>query len=99
MVICGEKLQVCEGPVNKSPRFAEAVPAEPVNKIRGKNAARAAPMSAFAALRVCSAAKMSGLRCKTSDGTSAGTRFNKCCCPKGFPVGKSFGKGAPTRSE
>ena len=43
-----------------------ARPAKPVSEIDGKNAARAAPMFAFAARSTCSAARMSGRRSRSS---------------------------------
>ena len=48
------------------------LPALPVRLIDGKNAARAAPMFAFAARRLYSAARMSGRCNSSSDGVPAG---------------------------
>ncbi len=50
-----------------------SVPSRAVSEIRGKKAARAAPMFAFAARSWCSAARMSGRRRRTSDGSPAAT--------------------------
>ena len=49
------------------------MPAAPVSVTRGKNAARAAPMLAFAACSSRSARRMSGRSSSTSDGRPAGT--------------------------
>src|ERR1700686_5785024 len=71
-VIWGEKLQTCV-PEPKSPESWELVePIEPVRVMVGKNAARAAPMFAFAAFNVCSASRMSGRHCTRSEGSPAG---------------------------
>jgi len=71
-VIRGKKLQAPE-PAPKSPsNEALAVPADPVRLIVGKNAARAAPILAFAPRSVCSAARMSGRRASSSDGNPPG---------------------------
>ena len=50
-----------------------AVPACAVREMRGKNAARAAPMLALAPISCCSAWRMSGRRVSSSDGTPAGS--------------------------
>ena len=48
----------------------------------GKNAARAAPMSALAALSACSAARTSGRRTSSSAGRPAGKVFANVCASK-----------------
>ncbi|MNJ52094.1 hypothetical protein D3C77_474140 [compost metagenome] len=53
------------------------VPALAVRLMLGKNAARAAPMLALAALSRCSASWMSGRRCSRSDGRPAGTSASR----------------------
>ena len=71
--ICGAKLQV---PVPAPSRSESSVLTEPtpaVRVMRGKNAARAAPMLAFAERSWCSAARMSGRRSRTSDERPART--------------------------
>ena len=51
-----------------------AMPTLPVSEMRGKKAARAAPMLALAAISCCSAWRMSGRCSSTSEGRPAGTR-------------------------
>src|SRR5262249_776189 len=63
-------------------------PPEPVKEICGKNCALATPISAFAAIRICSAWRISGLRCKSDDGIPPGTSGGSGCLTKvmrGFP--------------
>jgi hypothetical protein len=75
-----------------------AVPKLAVSEIRGKNAARAAPMLALAAISCCSAARMSGRRIRSSDGRPAGTSIVNCPSSRGSGGGRSAGSGWPTSS-
>ncbi len=59
--------------LNRPESSVLAVPKLAVSEMRGKKAARAAPMLALAAISCCSAARMSGRRISSSDGRPAGT--------------------------
>ena len=77
-LICGAKVQVPVPAPRKSCENSElVVPTEHVSVILGKNAARAAPMLALAAFSVCSACRMSGRSCTSSDGNPAGMSSQK----------------------
>ena len=75
-----------------------AVPAEPVRVMVGKNAARAAPMLALAALSWCSASRISGRRCNRSDGSPVGRSDKQSAGLNGDGGVRSSGKGRPTRN-
>ncbi|GAO04428.1 hypothetical protein PSR1_03322 [Anaeromyxobacter sp. PSR-1] len=94
----GENAQVPEPAVNRFDSSVEAVPTEAVSEIDGKNAARAAPMLALAALSWCSAERMSGRRCRRSEGRPAGSSATGGCCSSGAAAGRSFGSGPPASS-
>ena len=55
--ICGANDHAAEPGLNRPPSVGDSVPKLPVSETRGKNAARAAPMFAFAASSDCSAAR------------------------------------------
>ena len=59
--------------MNKFESSLLTLPALAVSEMRGKYAARAAPMLALAAISCCSAARTSGRRCSSSDGKPAGS--------------------------
>ena len=90
--ICGVKLQVLV-PDAEQPRElrAHACRAPAVSVMRGKNAARAAPMLAFAALSWCSAPRMSGRLSRTSEGSPAATASRSATVPK--PSGRRRADG------
>ena len=67
----------------------------PVSEMRGKNAARAAPMLALLAISNCSAWRTSGRRVRTSEGTPAGSSGNVADAVIGSPGGRSAGNGCP----
>ena len=73
--ICRAKLQTLVPDLKRPSRSGLEVPKPAVREIRGKNAARAAPMLAFAPRSRCSAARMSGRRRRTSDGRPAASPF------------------------
>ena len=94
----GTKVQALVPLLNKVSRSLLATPALAVSVMRGKNAARAAPMLAFSASRFCSAWRTSGRRTSSSDGTPAGRSLKKPCSASPKPAGRSAGKGWPTSS-
>ncbi len=49
-LICGEKVQAREPPLNKPDSCVLSVPKLPVSEMAGRNAARAAPICALAAM-------------------------------------------------
>ena len=71
----------------------EAEPTEPVRLMRGKNAARAAPILALACLSACSAARDIRTVEQHVELKLAGSLVNLNCLLKGKPAGKSSGKG------
>ncbi|CAB3975381.1 hypothetical protein BLA3211_08457 [Burkholderia aenigmatica] len=81
--------------LNRPPSVGLAVPNAAVSEIFGKNAARAAPMFAFAASSDCSACITSGRRVSRSDGRPAGTSVSRFCASSGMPAGRSSGSGSP----
>ncbi len=91
--ICGAKLQ----PKRLSPTSPSssvlAMPMLPVSVMRGKNAARAAPMLALAARSCCSAWRMSGRRSSRSDGRPAAISGASVVAASGGPAGRSGGSG------
>ena len=64
--------------------------------MRGKNAARAAPMLALAAISCCSAWRMSGRRSSKSDGIPTGTSRKDCTAGMAGAASRASGKGCPT---
>ncbi|MCY1457681.1 hypothetical protein D9M71_749980 [compost metagenome] len=96
-MICGWNSQVPEPPLNRPDRSGLRVPALAVRLMLGKNAARAAPMLALAALRLCSAWRMSGRRCSKSDGRPAGTSANRSSF-NGLAAGRLAGTPVPNSS-
>ncbi len=66
-------LKACEGVSKSVSRSLLCTPRSPVNAMRGKSSALAWPMSALAAMRVCSAARTSGRRSMRSDGRPEGS--------------------------
>ncbi|MOA05926.1 hypothetical protein D3C78_1255390 [compost metagenome] len=72
-LICGWNSQVPLPPLNSPDSSLLVVPARAVRLMLGKNAARAAPMSALAALSACSAWRMSGRRCSSAEGSPTGS--------------------------
>ncbi|KGS52720.1 putative outer membrane efflux protein OprM [Burkholderia pseudomallei MSHR5613] len=84
--------------LNRPPSVGLAVPNALVSEIFGKNAARAAPMFAFAARNVSSACMMSGRRVSRSDGSPAGMSVSRFCALSGRPAGRSSGSGSPISS-
>ena len=93
----GVKDQMVEPPWKSPSSWALPVPPEPVRAMRGKKAARAAPMLALAALRACSAACTSGRSTSTSDGTSA-SQAAMMPVPSNGPAGGTSGGMAPPTS-
>jgi hypothetical protein len=72
-----------------------AVPAAAVSVMRGKKAARAAPILALAARKARSACRMSGRRVRVLDGTPAGSSAT-AVMPSGSSAGShSAGSAAP----
>ena len=67
-VTCGEKLHTPVPEPKSCESWELVVPIEAVKLMVGKNAARAAPILAFAAFNVCSASRMSGRRPRRSEG-------------------------------
>ena len=78
---------------NSSPSSLLALPAMAVRAMRGRKAARAAPICAWAARSCCSAAWMSGLRTSRSEGSPAG-RGRSASAAGRRPA--ASGVGAPT---
>src|ERR1700687_2010248 len=72
-VTCGVKFQTALGPLNKLDSCVPCPPRNPVRLICGKYDAFATPISAFAAIRDCSVARMSGRRSKRAEGKPEGT--------------------------
>ncbi|MNZ21524.1 hypothetical protein D3C78_385980 [compost metagenome] len=70
--IWGMKVQVPVPPSNSPLSWLLAVPAVAVSEMVGKKAARAAPILALAAFRLCSAASMSGRCCSRLEGAPTG---------------------------
>ena len=68
-----------EPPSNRPKSSLLALPKPAVSDMRGKNAARAAPMLALAAISCCSAWRISARRVSRSDGKPAGTAPNSGC--------------------
>ena len=89
----GAKAQIPVPLLNRPLNSPEAVPTEPVRLMRGKKAARAAPILALACLSACSAARISGRLSNTSELKPAGSLVILNCLLKGKPAGKSSGKG------
>ncbi|MNT09121.1 hypothetical protein D3C72_1438900 [compost metagenome] len=96
-LICGENSHVPEPASNSPDSWRLAVPAEAVSEMLGKNAARAAPISALADSRRCSAARMSGRFWSRSEGKPAGTSATSLPS-SGSPSGRSAGRLAPSSS-
>ncbi len=95
----GASIQLPEPPLNRSDSALLAVPALAVRAMRGKNAARAAPMLALAAISCCSAWRMSGRRSSRSDGMPSGTSRRASARSSPCIVGSSrSGRGCPTSS-
>ena len=95
---CGAKRPVAnEPPWNRPDSSLLAVPTLPVSVMRGKNAARAAPMLALAAISCCSAWRTSGRRSSTSDGRPAGRSASSCCSASGS-AGGQVGSAAAGRA-
>ncbi len=69
-----------EPPLNRPESSVLAVPAPAVSEMRGKKAARAAPMFAFADSSCSSAWSTSGRCTSTSEGTPAGTSGKVTLC-------------------
>ena len=84
--------------LNRSDRSPLAVPTLPVSVMRGKKAARAAPMLALAAISCCSAWRTSGRRVSTSDGRPAGSSGRPAAPRAAQAGGRSAGSGWPTSS-
>ncbi len=82
--------------LNRPPSSLLAVPTLAVSEMRGKKAARAAPMLALAAISCCSAWRTSGRRISTSDGSPAGSVGAAAALPSGCAGGKSAGSGWPS---
>jgi len=70
-LICGWNSQLPEPASNSPDSSALRLPALAVRVMRGKNAARAAPMLALAAFSWCSAWSRSGRRWRISEGRPA----------------------------
>ena len=70
---CAVPVKANEPPLNRPERSPLAVPRLAVSVMRGKNAARAAPMLALLASSWRSAARMSGRRSSRSEGRPGGT--------------------------
>ncbi len=96
-LIDGWNSQVPLPPLNSPDSSVLALPARAVRPMLGKNAARAAPMSALAALSWCSAARMSGRRCSRSEGRPTGSSAS-CTCSSGAAAGRSAGSALPSSS-
>ncbi|CAM3220660.1 hypothetical protein JALI103349_28405 [Janthinobacterium lividum] len=97
-VTCGANDQLRALPRNRSPSSGLAKPSDAVSDRRGKKAARAAPISAFAATSAYSACRMSGRRASKSDGRPGGSCVSTGWPSSGRPAGKSVGNGAPSSS-
>ncbi len=67
-VTCGAKFHARDPPPKRPVSSSLPVPTEETRVMRGKKAARAAPMLALAPLSSCSACRMSGRRSRTSEG-------------------------------
>src|SRR5580704_11345643 len=87
--ICGANDHAAEPGLNKLPSEGDKVPKLPVSEIFGKNAARAAPIFAFAASNDCSAAAISGRRASRSEGKPAGISVRRFWLSSDKPGGKS----------
>ena len=94
-VTCGEKLQTPVPPPNSFSNSALVDPTEAVIVMVGKNAARAAPMLALAALSVCSASKISGRCCSNSEGSPAGMSASRLVSLNARDGGRLVGIGWP----
>ena len=90
-VIAGPTCHTRAGPVNRSDRATLSTPNMPVNEIRGKNSAFAAPIRALAATSPCSACRMSGRRSRRSDGSPAGIVGRVVCPSNAVPRGIGAG--------
>ena len=66
------QFHACAGPEKSLERSVLAHPKLPVREMVGKKRALAAPMRAFAAMRSCSAWRMSGRRSRRSEGNPSG---------------------------
>src|SRR6185436_19730411 len=87
----GPTCQARDGPVKSSDRDALSTPNIPVSEIRGKNAAFASPMCAFAEMSCCSAWRISGRRSSSIDGSPAGTWGGAACASRTPPRGIGSG--------
>ena len=95
----GASVQPHEPLLNRPDNALLAVPALAVRAMRGKNAARAAPMLALAAISCCSAWRMSGRRSSRSDGMPSGTSRSATAPPSACTLGSNrSGTGCPTSS-
>lgn len=92
----GTKLQVPEPDPNRPSSVELAVPALAVSVMRGKKAARAAPMLALAARSWRSACRTSGRRVSTDEGTPASSSGRAVAASTSLPGSSSAGTGAPT---
>ena len=91
----GAKLHASESDLNSPDSSALAVPNAAVSEMRGKSVARAAPMSALAALSWLSAWRTSGRRRSTSDGMPGATSPGGIT-PARLAGSSSSGTGEPT---
>ncbi|MCY1534545.1 hypothetical protein D9M68_699210 [compost metagenome] len=84
--------------MNRSESALLAVPTLAVSEMRGKKAARAAPMLALAPISCCSAWRMSARRVSRSEGNPAGTSRNSDCVVTASLAGSASeaGSGCPT---
>ena len=96
--ICGTKLHAPEPPSNRPSSELLALPAVAVSVMRGKKAARAAPMLALAAISARSAWATSGRRASTSEGTPAGSSVTAARRALSASGSSSAGTPAPTIS-
>lgn len=92
-VICGAKLHAVALPLNSELSVVLYNPLDAVSEMLGKNAARAAPILAFAARRLCSAAMMSGRLVRRSDGIPGGSAAIRCWSSSPRPGTRSGGMG------
>ncbi len=94
----GAKVQVVDPALNRVDSAVLSTPPEPVSEMNGKNAARAAPMSAFEARSTSSDCSTSGRPSSTLELTASGSR-SSTTTESTMPGGSSFSlTGAPTSS-
>ncbi len=93
----GVKDQVSEPDLNSAESSLPMVPNPVVREMRGKKAARAAPMLALLAFRRFSAMRMSGRRIRASEGRP-GVKSRSGARPSSPSGSHSAGTGAPARS-